>query len=285
MSEDRETVNIAVLPTREARTQMLQRRERPELVFTPEQQAMIRNTYANGASEEEFHVLLSIAKAKRLNPLLGQIHFIKRWTRDRGEVWAAQTGIDGFRSIAEDTGLYDGQDEPEFKYHNDDPDKQIVVAKVRVYRKDVSRAFVGVAHFNEYAQRVKDGGLTKMWAEKPHIMIAKCAESLAMRKAFPQDLGDVYTSEEMGRAQEEHSDRVQREIVQDATHHEERTDWLARISSATTTAELDALAGPMNADKNLKGDARKKHVEIYKARYAELRRPAPAEDREPGSDG
>lgn len=270
-----------------SKAQTLQRRERPELVFTAEQQQMIRNTYANGANEEEFLVLLAIAKAKRLNPLLGQVHFIKRWTRDRGEVWAAQTGIDGFRSIAEDTGLYDGQDEPVFEYVDGDPKKPILLSKVKVYRKDVSRPFVGVAHFNEYAQRMKEGQLTKMWAEKPHIMIAKCAESLAMRKAFPQDLGDVYTSEEMGRAQEEHLERVQHQIAPNIDQREpERTDWMPLIMAAETEEDLDALAKNMGADKAVKGDYRKVLGEVFKKRQAQIRaKAAPKEERQPGEDG
>lgn len=36
-----------------------------------------------------------------------------------------------------------------------------------------------------------------LWKHKPRIMIKKVAESIALRKAFAQELGGLYTAEEM----------------------------------------------------------------------------------------
>lgn len=171
------------------------------LALSSEQESLIRDMYGNGASETEFRVFLEVCRARRLNPLTKQIHFVSRYDSDKSRnVWSAQVSIDGLRAIAERTGKYDGQDEPEFEYEG--KDRSLVLAKVKVYRKDWSRPAVGVARFSEYAQRKRDGGLTHMWATKGHIMIAKCAEALALRKAFPEDLSGLYVDEEMGDPQQ-----------------------------------------------------------------------------------
>jgi phage recombination protein Bet len=169
------------------------------LTFTEDQSQMIRDAYANGATDGEFAVLMEIAKARRLNPLLKQVHFVKRWDKDKARmVWATQVSIDGLRAIAERTGIYAGQDEPEF---TEGPSGVPTVCKVRVYRKDWTRPAVGVAYFGEYVQTTKDGKVTSFWQRMPHTMLAKCAESLALRKAFPEDTSGLYTPEEMGQAE------------------------------------------------------------------------------------
>jgi len=110
-----------------------------------------------------------------------------------------QTSIDGFRVIAERSGEYAGQDEPIFTKENN----KLISCKITVYkfRGDVRYpASVGVAHWSEYAQTGKDNEPVAMWKKMPHIMLAKVAEALALRKAFPQDLSGLYTGDEIADA-------------------------------------------------------------------------------------
>lgn len=205
--------------------------QRERFDFTPEQRQMIRDTYANGASDSEFQVLLEIAKARRLNPLLRQIHFVKRWDGiKKREVWSAQASIDGMRAVAQRTGLYAGQDEPEFEKADDGQ----LVCKVRVYRKDWPRPAVGVAYWNEYVQRTKEGAPTRFWQNMPRVMLSKCAEAIGLRKAFPEDLSGLYAPEEMQQA--ERADQ-EPEIPRISPHgHAEPGEVFER-----TDEELDAI--------------------------------------------
>ncbi len=204
MSTNGQSAALAVV----AQPQTLARAVDGPLHFTEEQRSMIRNTYARGATEAEFEVLLEIARVRRLNPLLKQIHFVKRKNRkENTETWTPQVSIDGMRAIAQRTGLYDGQDEPEIVY---DDKGNILKCTVRVYRKDWTRPAVGVAHFSEYAQRWPDGNLQDFWKRMPHVMIAKCAEAIAIRKAFPEDTSGLYVPEEMPQVDREESDSESR---------------------------------------------------------------------------
>jgi phage recombination protein Bet len=169
------------------------------LRFSPEQERMIRDTCASGCSSEEFGVLLEIARVRRLNPLLRQIHFVKRWDKSKGRnVWSAQISIDGMRAVAQRTGLYNGQDEPEYGPCNAKGFPEW--AKVRVYRKDWDRPAVGLVFWREYVQTTKEGHPTSFWADMPMNQLAKCAEAHALRKAFPEDCGGLYTDTEMEQA-------------------------------------------------------------------------------------
>lgn len=186
--------------------QALQRRTmRPPLAFTSDERQMIRDSFMPGASEPEARAMIAIAEHMRLNPFKRQIHFVQRWNKDLGRmVWAFQTAIDGFRSMAEDTGEFCGSDEPEFTFEERiDPatgeptGKRELVARVRVYRRDFDRPFIGVARYTEFVQTTKDGNPNSMWQRGPRNMLAKCAEAQAIRKAFPQDLAGVYADDEM----------------------------------------------------------------------------------------
>ena len=185
---------------------MVTRNEGVALTFSAEQRQILRDTFANGATEQEFAVLMEVATQRGLNPFKREIFFVERWDSGKSRmVWQPQVSIDGLRLIAQRTGLYDGQDEPEFV---ENPDGSIKLCKVRVHRKDWARPAVGVAYWDEYVQTTRDKATGKtrpnsMWSKMPHTMLAKCSEALALRKAFPAATAGLYTPEEMGQADNE----------------------------------------------------------------------------------
>ncbi len=165
--------------------------------FGEEHMRIVRDAYAPTASKAEFEVLWLGARARGLDPVLRQIYFIKRTESRDGlkvDIWTTQVSIDGLRSIAQRTGVYDGQDEPTFEL---DEAGGVLSVRVAVYRKDISRPFVGVARWSEFAQLKSNGDTTHMWGKMPFHMLCKCAEALALRKAFPEQLGGLYTTDEM----------------------------------------------------------------------------------------
>ena len=163
---------------------------------------LIKRTVAKGATQDEFELFLHACKRTGLDPLMKQIHAIKRWSAvEQRETMAIQTGIDGYRLVADRTGKYAGSDDAVF----DEKDGKPIKATVTVWKmvEGQRMAFTASARFDEYAQKKKDGSLTSFWIKMSYGQLAKCAESLALRKAFPAELSGVYTHEEMMQADTE----------------------------------------------------------------------------------
>lgn len=166
-----------------------------QYAITPDQLSLIKSTIAKEATDEELNLFLHHCKRTGLDPLAKQIYFQKRKNHKTGKSDVTiMTGIDGYRLTADRTGKYAGSDDPVFD-NEDSPNK----ATVTVYKLvgGIRCPFTAAARWNQY---YPGDAMGFMWKKMPHLMLGKCAEALALRKAFPAELSGIYVKEEMEQA-------------------------------------------------------------------------------------
>ncbi len=171
--------------------------------FDNKQMSLLRDTICKGATPDEFQMFAHVCKKTGLDPFMKQVFPVKRWdAKLRREVMTIQTSIDGYRLIADRTGRYAPGREPTFV---EKADGTLVSATAYVKKQTCDGTWhevAATAYYEEYCQRFADKATgemrpTKFWADMPHSQTAKCAESLALRKAFPAEMSGIYTKEEM----------------------------------------------------------------------------------------
>lgn len=231
--------------------------------FNEKQVAALRQIGVDQATNGDLAVFFHQCQRTGLDPFAKQIYMIGRWSRE-GTKYTIQTAIDGYRLIArraadgarvslgyEDT-QWCGEDGRwvDVWLSSEHPS----AARVVVLRN--GQRFPGLAMWSEYVQTVKDkqtGDLVpnSMWSKMGAGQLAKCAEALALRKAFPQDLSGIYTTDEMGQADNPSAPRQQAErptsLAQavsqhQATQHAEQVPQSAPESNLRTTAQATKLA-------------------------------------------
>lgn len=164
--------------------------------FNEQQVELIKKTVAKGCTNDELALFMYTCKRTGLDPLIRQIYAVKRG--GASNQMTIQTGIDGYRLIAERTGRYVPGRESTFI----EKDGKIISATAYV-KKLVNNEWhevAATAYFDEYAP-IFNGQLGAMWKKMGHVMISKCAEALVLRRAFPAEISGLYTSEEMAQAE------------------------------------------------------------------------------------
>jgi phage recombination protein Bet len=206
--------------------------------MTPGQISLLKRTICKGSSDDELAFFLQQCQHLGLDPFSRQVYAVKRWdSAAKSEVMSLQISIDGMRSQAEASGEYRGQDSPLFCGEDGHwvevwlKESPPLAAKVSIYREGFTVPVTAIAKYSSYVQTKKDGTPSRFWVTMPDVMLAKCAESLALRKAFPKQLSGVYSSDEMAQSQT---------ITVEAISDREWASILARLG--WTTAKLKETA-------------------------------------------
>ena len=208
--------------------------------FASKDLALIKRTVAADTTDDEFNLFISYCTALQLDPRRRQIYaLVYNKDKPTKRKMTIIVGIDGFRSIAARTGDYrPDEDEPSYEIdpklvspHNP---AGLVKASVRVHKFSHNswHKVTASAYWDEYAplredwsettnkpdgtwpdgnpkyKKVPVEGATKIltldgsgnWAKMPRLMLAKVAEALALRKAWPDNFSGVYAQEELDQA-------------------------------------------------------------------------------------
>ena len=218
--------------------------------WTESQLSALKQLGLSNASKGDLQVFFHQAQKTGLDPFARQIYMI-----ERGGRFGIQSSIDGLRIVAQRSGEYAGQVGPHW-CGTDGVWKDVwleatppVAAKVGVMRVGFMEPLYAVAKWDSYAQN------SPTWKKMPDLMLAKCAEALALRKAFPNDLSGIYTDDEMSQADNREPaievQKVDLKIVKDETRVPKHVDWDSLLPAVERLSEIDAVKKLWNARKEI----------------------------------
>ena len=192
--------------------------------YTDSELKAMKSEYARSATQQQFDLWIAECRNRGLVPVKDvvlQVRATKEWNPDTKQKEFVKktvhiTTIQALRKLAERTGKYAGQlpstwiylDNASKRTESDIPlpepgtNRPMIpwAAKASVLRKGFEHPITVPARFEAYAQYFSNDGqqsLNTTWANRGPEQLEKCAEALALRKAFPEELGGLFLQEEL----------------------------------------------------------------------------------------
>ncbi len=169
-----------------------------------------------GATDDSVDMVLAYCRAGGLDPMTKPVHIVPMWVPEKkqgtrvispaGMRDVIMPGIELYRTKAHRTGEYAGQDEATFGPTIEENlgglnvryPEWCSVAVYRLVNGNPVRYSAKAYWLESYATQKRDSDAPNaMWKKRPFGQLEKCAEALALRKAFPEAVGAQPTAEEM----------------------------------------------------------------------------------------
>lgn len=168
----------------------------------------LKSSIFPGAKDESIAMAISYCRAAKLDIMQKPVHLVPMSVKGPDGSYefrdVVMPGITLYRIQASRSGLCAGIDEPEFGPTITSKLGGKEVAHPEWCKVTVKKLVNGIVClfsakeiWIENFASTKTGSPNTMWCKRPFGQLAKCAESQAWRKAFPELFGGIYTAEEM----------------------------------------------------------------------------------------
>ena len=169
---------------------------------------IVRQYLVNGngnVTDQEVVYFLNMCKYQKLNPLTKDAYLVKYGSQPAtiivGKDALLKRAMNNPRYAGHQAGVVVRTESGELDYRIGAlvlENEQLVGGWAKTFVKGYEIPIESAVSFREYIGTKGDGSVNSMWGGKPGTMIRKVALVASLREAFPDDLAQLYSAEEVG---------------------------------------------------------------------------------------